>query len=334
MKFLLSIMMAACAVVALSFLVAADDARYDDYRVSGPFTHENLDVFFIHGSDLVADENLLTLDEALKQGKVIVHETGNVQELTIENVSNYWIYIHAGDIVKGGQQDRVIRVDIIIKPRSGRMPLPSFCVEHGRWSQRGGENVAAFDASPNMVSSKELKLAAKYQASQQEVWSEVEAMQDKLEAVAEAPVRDNRSSSSLQLTLEDKDVQALTREYIDAISTAMKGDDIIGFAFAINGEINSADIYRSHDLFLKMWPKLAEACAIEAVSVRHEDGGNAGVTARDITFWLEQAEGGQKSEQRVNDITRLKLNEGAQDVIFETIDSENEKMIHKNVIKR
>lgn len=334
MKFMLAIVMAACVVVALSFLVAADEARYGDSRVTGPFSHENLDVFFIRGSDLVDNENLLTLNEALKQDKIVVHETGNVQELIIDNTCDSWIFIHAGDIVKGGKQDRVIRVDIIIKPYAKRIYIPAFCVEHGRWSQRGGEKAYKFESSDNIISSKDLKIAAKVKGSQQEVWSEVEVLQDRLGGVAREQVVDPRSESSLQLTLENENVKELTQEYVDAIKNAMGGDDIIGFAFAINGEINSADIYRSHELFMKMWPKLAEACAVEAVAARHETGDFKHVSADNVVAWLEQSERGRASTETVNEQTELKTREDGSNVQFETLDAEDKNMIHKNVIKR
>ena len=41
---------------------------------------------------------------------------------------------------------------------------------------------------------------------------------------------------------------------------------MIGYVFAINGKINSADIYVSNALFKKLWPKLLQASAIEAVA--------------------------------------------------------------------
>ena len=41
---------------------------------------------------------------------------------------------------------------------------------------------------------------------------------------------------------------------------------IIGAIFVINGQIEGADIYRSHDLFAQMWPKLLRAYATEAIA--------------------------------------------------------------------
>src|SRR5262249_5531978 len=60
-------------------------------------------------------------------------------ELVVENLSpDVEVYIQAGDIVKGGRQDRVLSYDLIVPPRSGKVPLAAFCVEAGRRQPRGG----------------------------------------------------------------------------------------------------------------------------------------------------------------------------------------------------
>src|SRR5262249_39815878 len=79
-----------------------------DLKLSGPYTHQNLTVFLVHGKDQIPDKDFLTLQEALEQKKAVVHETGEVSALTIENLSERDVlFVQAGDIVKGGQQDRV-----------------------------------------------------------------------------------------------------------------------------------------------------------------------------------------------------------------------------------
>ena len=73
-----------------------------------------------------------------------MYETGQVNELAIENVSpDRAVFVQAGDIVKGGRQDRVFSQDLVLKPRSGRVPIDAFCVESGRWRQRGGRRRTA-----------------------------------------------------------------------------------------------------------------------------------------------------------------------------------------------
>ena len=44
----------------------------------------------------------LTLEEALKQARVVVHETGNVERLEIENTGGEAVFVQAGDIVIDG----------------------------------------------------------------------------------------------------------------------------------------------------------------------------------------------------------------------------------------
>ena len=108
-----------------------------DWSVSEPFTHQNLAVYLIHGKDVLPGKKFLPLQEALEQKLVIVHETGTVNQLAVENLSpDAEVFIQAGDIVKGGRQDRVLAYDLIVPARSGKMPIASFCVEAGRWQPR------------------------------------------------------------------------------------------------------------------------------------------------------------------------------------------------------
>src|SRR5437870_12558362 len=175
----------------------------DDYRLEGPFTQGNLSVFLIHGKDRIKGESFLTLQEALVQKKVIVRETREVNELSIENISSEEVYVQSGDIVKGGQQDRMMAVDLILPPRSGKILISAFCVENGRWSQRGSEQVTVFNSSANVVASREVKLAAKSAESQGEVWRQVAAAQDKLSSNVGGDVRAAASPTSFQLALEN-----------------------------------------------------------------------------------------------------------------------------------
>ena len=54
------------------------------------------------------------------------------------------MFVQSGDIVKGGKQDRVLTVSLVLPPRSGRIAIAAFCVEQGRWSARGKEDVKTF----------------------------------------------------------------------------------------------------------------------------------------------------------------------------------------------
>ena len=222
-------------------------------RVSGPYTHANLAVYLVHGADQAPGKNYLTLQEALEQKKVIVHETGNVNELSIQNVSDDVVYIQSGEIVKGGRQDRTLGTDMLITRSMGNTPISSFCVEHGRWTGREGESAVAFNASSAMVAGREMKLASNSNSGhsdQGQVWAKVAEAQTKLSENAGAPVAANASPSSFQLTMENKALTDKTDEYVKALQPAIDGkDDAIGWVYEVNGKIVGGNVYASRELF-------------------------------------------------------------------------------------
>src|ERR1041384_3365029 len=257
-----------CLLIALP-LHGQDSPRSpktSNYRLSGPYTHKNLTVFLIHGKDQTT-KTFLTLQEALAQKKVKVYETRDVNELAIRNLSNQDIYVQSGDIVRGGDQDRMISMDFIVPPRSGRMPIAAFCVESGRWSKRGSEESAVFTSSDNSIAPKELKLAATSAHSQQAVWETVSAAQEKLSRNVGRSVNSQVSETSFELSIENSRVKETSAAYINSLAGILKNQsDVIGYVFAINGKVNSADVYASYALFAKLWPKLLKASTVEAIA--------------------------------------------------------------------
>ena len=307
--------------LAVPLLAAAQPvmAKAQPEKISGPFTAQNLTIYFIHGPSQPGVVPL-TLGEAMKSGVTTVYETGQVSRLSIENKSDREVFVQAGDIVKGGRQDRVISVSLLIPPRSGRIPIGAFCVEQGRWRKRGHESAAKFHSSVNLLPLRAAKLAMHQPVAkrvvrprrhaerriaqrapppravhnrsapqrivrqrigaggnrrglrggatrQQRVWASVGAMQKKLSRNLKTTVNSGVSESSLQLTLEHKKLAKTRDKLIAALRGKADGKaDVIGYVFAVNGKINSGDIYPSNGLFKKMWPRLLAAAATEAIS--------------------------------------------------------------------
>jgi hypothetical protein len=291
------------------------------FRVSEPVRHENLTIFFLLGEDQIKGKHILTLDEALKAKKVIVHETKNVNELAIENVSDSEVFVQAGDIVKGGQQDRTIALDAIVGPKSGKIPVGSFCVEQGRWAARGGEDVRKFSSSAAQIVGNSLKIAARGARSQGGVWKEVAVAQEKLAMATKSDVKDAQSQSSLQLTLENKKVNEAIEAYVKALAGALPGEkagNVIGYAVAINGQVMSADVYANSDLFKRLWPKLLRASVTEAVAEKKEKLKVAAVRPEAVTAFCIDAASGKRTERKgLRDLKEAQC-ESARNVLFET----------------
>lgn len=146
------------AAAGLGMATLATAAPDPALKITAPLAHENLAVYLVRGSSVVGPTPA-TLEEALSKGSVIVHETGNVRELKIENTGAEPVFIQFGDLVKGGQQDRVLTTSLLLPPRSGRIAIGAYCVEQGRWNSRGTEDVTKFSASNAQLFSRTAKLA-------------------------------------------------------------------------------------------------------------------------------------------------------------------------------
>jgi len=315
-------------------------------RVAEPVRHANLAVYFIHGPSQ-AGPVPLTLAEALAKGAVQVRETSNVNSLEIENLGDTQVFVQAGDIVKGGKQDRTLMVSLLLPPKSGRVPIASFCVEHGRWSPRGVEDAGKFSTASASVPSREMKLAmqapitaapspqqqaAETSYRQQQVWDRVQVTQHLLAAGTGAEVRSPQSTSSLQLALENDKLVAMRKAYIEVLQAAAKDDDIVGYVFAINGKINSGDVYSSNALFKKMWPKLLQASAVEAISHRAEKAGDA-PKVLDVLAFLSKADAGKASAQPLNFGVNRVTHSSPAAYMFETAKPDG-AFLHKNYVAR
>ena len=304
-------------------------------RISGPYVYENLDVYLVHGGDRMGGRKLLPLAQALAEGKVIVRETGNVSSLTVENLSKQEVYVQAGEIVKGGRQDRVLSSDLVLPPKSGKVEIGSFCVEHGRWTKRGAEEADRFASSEAYLAHKDLKMANN-KGDQGEVWQNVQRVQEKLSANLKGEVRGAQSGSSLQLTLENDRVRKGVEGYVSALSPLLeKHADAVGYVFAINGTLNSAELYASPALFRALWPKQIRANAVEAVAERRDGAPHTPPAIEAVRALLGDPEKGAVTEKATSTDTRAVARETESRVVIETQEKERKSAwIHQSYLKK
>jgi len=313
------------------------------YQIGKSFTYKNLQLFFLSTDSNMIDKAYITLSEAMNNKYVTVYETQNVNQLAVENHSKHFVFIGAGDIVKGGRQDRTIGKDIILPPKSGKVPLTSFCVESGRWQQRAGETPEEFSTSNYSLSSRELKVAVKKRQNQEEVWNNVNRQQEKVNESlvlnykydASFDVRNETSETSLQLTLENKELQKVKAGY--EVFFGNQNFDItrtVGFVYAINGEIYGIDIYHNYKLFNDLWPKLLDAILVEAISENTKDDykliDSAAILSVVKSFNSAKAE---TEKEEINSETTFSITTTTGVIKFETFDKrEDSRLLHMNYI--
>jgi hypothetical protein len=250
----------------------------------------------------------------------------------VENLSpDLAVYLQSGDIVKGGKQDRTLQYDIVLSPRSGKVPLPSFCVEQGRWRARGNESAVQFQSSNNNLANNDLRMAAAKDGDQGKVWAKVAETQGKLSANAGQTVNAPESQSSLQLALENKQLKEKVAEYTKTLAGLPEGkSDVVGFAFAVNGKISSVDTYAAGALFRKLWPKLLEAAATEAFAERKTGAAPKAPVPEDVGKFMQEVEKAAAAEKEVSKRSKTATRESPAAVLLESRDKEQKnEWIHR-----
>jgi hypothetical protein len=240
----------------------------DTEASSAVYQFENLRLYPIRANQVFVAAHrevgqYLTLKEALENKKIVITETatgrgegGTVNTLLLENVSTEPIMILTGEVVEGGKQDRMMAKDVVIHPRSGKVKVDVYCVEHGRWQAR--KEGMSFN-SYSTVSSNEVRKAGAVNKDQREVWNKV----------AETNAKNRVESSTGTLTALDESgtFKNLLVNYKNHFQAAFDHqDDIVGIV-AVSGEkVLGCDMFASHDLFIKQYPNLVNAYAAEAIT--------------------------------------------------------------------
>ena len=165
------------------------------------------------------------------------------------------------------------------------------------------------------------------------VWTEVATVQKKLRKNAGAK---EDKESSLQLTLENKNVQEAVGDYVKELEPAFdRHKDVLGFAFAINGKINSAEVFSTSEMFKKLGPKLLNAAATEALAEFEKDKTMPKCTAEDVKACLLGAAKGAKVKKDVSERTRVFMRETEKNILLETRDREQDKgWIHRTYLTK
>jgi hypothetical protein len=168
---------------------------------------------------------------------------------------------------------------------------------------------------------------------QRAVWDGVSRLQKNLADKVGAPVAAPESASSLQLALENKKLVTEQKSYVEALRKAGEAsDDVIGYVFAINGQISSGDVYPSNALFRKMWTKLLNAGATEAIGHRNDTPAAPAPTTEAVNGFLAGAEQGVKDERPLTAGLRQETREGEKAYLFETAGAKG--FVHRNYLAK
>lgn len=222
----------------------------------------------------------------------------DVNSLVVVNHSDKPLYLMPGEIIIGGSQDRSIGNELIITAHSSPTRVPVFCVEHGRWGTKGVEETmhqlsraTAVSASADSVAhdatetqslekvareadegkfvasvgqlGKGARLAVQSDKNQSAVWDKVK----------QANTQSGLAPDSGAFTANYTDVNSAQRlePYLKQLQTPVADHkQVVGVLVAINGKIESIDVFESTPLFQKIWPKLLKSYSLDAANSHDE----------------------------------------------------------------
>ncbi len=257
--------------------------------------HQNLRLYPVVASAEVLAANaplksLKTLAEAMqKPGFRILEQKqfGRGDEawyhgLTVQNKTQDTVLLLSGDIVKGGNQDRVIAHHEVIPPMTVRN-IEVFCVEAGRSTYydpaapAAEKEAAAFKGYYN-VASPQVRRAVQNTGNQQEVWN----------AVAKVTKANNAESSTKAYTaLDNASAQKITRDaYLAQLEGAFsKQADVVGVVAVCGNQILGIDIFGASDLFQRQYAALLHGYVAEAAGATP---GNEQINATQVESAFEK----------------------------------------------
>jgi len=214
-----------------------------------------------------AEHNELVLAQVQAENSDVAQIQGGaarVNTLVIQNNGGKTILVLAGTVVVGGKQDRQVGQDFVIPPKK-TVPVDAFCVEHGRWSaSREGKATGGKFGSVNMLANQKVRGAGQYKEDQSEVWKEVSRVN-----------QDNKTKAStdtLVATLSDGTIARKRRDLASKLegylSDVPSQSDMVGLAYAIDGEVRGARWFINRHIYTKFQETLINTMTTEAITAQ------------------------------------------------------------------
>ena len=286
---------------------------------------------------------LITLESARATGEVAVSETGMIERVRLVNHSNRDLFLQAGEVLRGGDNDRTVAGDLIIpaprhEPASHLVPV--FCAEPERSVPMRGWTPDLFTRFDQLCPGRKLRKELRLD-TQEDVWREITAMRDSVfDIVSHGGTRDTPPYSLWTLNELLESLGWLTPYLHSLLPLAEAHQEVTGAVFVLGGRLNSSDLYATPALFRQLWPKLLWAMTVEAL-IEQKTAGATEVsvlpTKGEVTAWLAGAHNRRAARHTdvVTKRTHRRIRSIGNQLCFETLDAEQDglcvhEFIHAN----
>lgn len=220
---------------------------------------------------------IIGLHEALATGKAKVKERGDhmlfdLKTLVVDNLSDKYLILMAGEILMGGRQDRVIAKDMLVPPKTMKFEVPVFCIEDGRWSDK--ESKFKYHGGAD----NQLREVIDSTGDQQKIWKFIrrQLKNNNVESETESYVN-LISSRKLTDTLND-----YFKYFYNRFRT--KDSSYIGIICVSGDKVVGSDIFISRNLFYSQLNFLLQGYISEALL----NGGPITIPDKQVNKYVDQ----------------------------------------------
>jgi len=330
--------------------------------------YRNIALYPIYSGLSNRSADVITLDEGIKQGSIVITETGNapdmvrprpgrsgfgggtsfgsrqaggqrfggaqVNTLWLTNNSGKTLMLVAGEMLLGGQQDRIVQKDGLIPPSKQPTDLAVFCVEHGRWTAQtttfggfkgaaGGMGGGGAFAAPSGG-----RGAAVATRSQTEVWDKVATQLKSLGT--------NNATGTYRENYVSEKTRPVLDEYVHAILPKFPAGEASGVVVAVNGKLIWMDRFDTKQTFAKYWPKLLKSYALEAMADSFEEGRPRRNPTFKEAMHYAQSRDGKANFEGVEGISKLTKVETDNTILYELEDLQTNPgiVVHANKVTK
>lgn len=300
-----------------------EDAKPLDY--GDPISFHNITLIPVMSAETGPFQRYTLLETGLAKKTLHIRELNGqsdeatVAEVEVKNAGEQPVFLLGGEMILGGKQDRIIQADTVV-PKDGKWhKVAVFCVEQGRWN---GQKMQF--AASGAVAHLRLQEAA-MTGRQDRVWAEV--------ARKNAEQGTSNETETYRRTIQNAKVRRQIASHRSELEKLLPSRPISGMIFAVNGEIQVADLMGNPPLFADLKEKLLSAYILEALE--HQVDPKAPKLGKKAgKAFMDEAMAAPEVNSKASLGTRGVQKENAESVSNETTDLETDKKVRSTYIKK
>ena len=222
------------------------------------------------------------VEEALARGLLNIIEEGRVGEVRVSSSTDSHTLLLAGEELAGAWQDRILNVDVLLRPR-GNTTIPVSCIEKGRWAGSSTSFMAGMYGPPMVRAvttqsvGRNLLASSAACSDQQAVWAAVDTLLTRTGSISGS-----------------RAMSAIFPQHQSALDLLLNGlrcpANAVGVIAVVNGEFAAVDIFDRPSTLSQIWRRLTQAYAAHALILPTLMGSQSAIKTAAVMQCLRSAD--------------------------------------------